>query len=93
MELQQIQLSKKAEDKIVKAVKLGALSNLTEKSENLITIEDIAVYISRHYNNVANKITKLPSFPKPVTIENNNSRPLFIAGEVVRWVKRNAKRI
>lgn len=93
MELNQIKLSEKAEKEIVKAVKLGALAGLTEESENLITTEDIAVYISRHYNTVANKITKLPSFPKPVTIEGRNAHPLFIAGEVVRWVKRNAKRI
>lgn len=88
-----IKLSQKAEEEIVNAAKMAALSNLTEKSQNLITLEDIAIYFGRHYQTVAKIISKLPNFPKPVTVDQKNSRPRYIAGEVVRWGRINAKRI
>nr|DAV87281.1 MAG TPA: excisionase [Caudoviricetes sp.] len=92
--MEKIKLSEKAEKEIVNAAKMAALSNLTEKSQNLLTIEDIAIFINRHYQTVANKISKLPSFPKPVKLEKeNNARPRYIAGEVVRWCRINAKRL
>lgn len=92
--MEKITLSPKAEAEIVSAARLSALANLTEKSENLITIKDIAIFISRNYNNVANTIVKLPTFPKPVSFDNNEkSRPRYIAGEVVRWLRANRKRL
>lgn len=42
---------------------------LTEKSQNLITLEDIAIYFGRHYQTVAKIISKLPNFPNPVTVD------------------------
>lgn len=92
--MEQIRLSSKAEEEIVNAAKMAALSNLTEKSQNLITLEDIAIYMRRHYQTVAKTISKLPNFPKPVTLDpQKNSRPLYIAGEIVRWCRINAKRL
>ncbi|ABQ99290.1 hypothetical protein [Haemophilus influenzae] len=94
--MESIKLSQKAEEEIVNAARMAALSNLTEKSQNLITLEDIAIYFGRHYQTVAKIISKLPNFPKPVTpvtVDQQNSRPRYIAGEVVRWGRINAKRI
>ena len=42
--MESIKLSQKAEEEIVNAARMAALSNLTEKSQNLITLEDIAIY-------------------------------------------------
>ena len=42
--MEPIKLSQKAEEEIVNAARMAALSNLTEKSQNLITLEDIAIY-------------------------------------------------
>ena len=70
--MEPIKLSQKAEEEIVNAAKMAALSNLTEKSQNLITLEDIAT---------------------PVTFDQQSSRPRYIAGEVVRWGRINAKHI
>lgn len=83
--MEPIKLSQKAEEEIVNAAKMAALSNLTEKSQNLITLKDIAIYFRRHYQTVAKIISKLPNFPKPVTVDQQNSRPRYIAGEVLRW--------
>lgn len=62
-------------------------------SQNLITLEDIAIYFGRYYQTIAKIISKLPNFPKTVTVDQQNSRPRYIAGEVVRWGRINAKRI
>lgn len=47
--LEEIWNQQKAEEEIVNAARMAALSNLTEKSQNLITLEDIAIYFGRHY--------------------------------------------
>ena len=62
-------------------------------SQNLITLEDIAIYFGRHYKTIAKIISKLQKKKKTVTVDQQNSRPRYIAGEVVRWGRINAKRI
>lgn len=53
--MEQIKLSEKAVQEIVNAARMAALSGLTEKSQNLLTIEDIAIFINRHYQTVATR--------------------------------------
>lgn len=91
--MEQIRLSEKAEQEIVNAAKMGALATLTENSPNLLTIEDIAIYCNRSYHTVAKRIVKQPTFPRSVYLEDENDRPRYVAGEVVKWVRRYAKRL
>lgn len=85
MELQQIRLSEEAERKIV-------LSQLTENSSMLISLEDIALLCNRKYDIVQRNISKKSSFPKPVSKEISSKDKLFLSGDVVRWLRRNTPR-
>ncbi len=69
-----------------------AVSAFTEKSQNLIPLDYIAALVGYPYQHTANVIVKQPSFPKGVRLK-EKSHPRWIAGEVIRWCRINAKRI
>ncbi|WP_443092490.1 hypothetical protein [Basfia succiniciproducens] len=92
--MDKIPLSKATEDKIIDAALFHAVSNITTDSTALMDTSMIAAYFRRSYNYVANNIVKLPSFPKPVTISGNKkANPLYISGEVAKWLQANYKRL
>ncbi|PRI63479.1 hypothetical protein BVZ87_00942 [Haemophilus influenzae] len=93
--MEPIKLSQKAEEEIVNTAKMAALSNLTEKSQNLITLEDIAIYFGRHYQTFAKIISKLPNFPNPLQSINKilahaiSQAKLFVGGGLMLNVLAN----
>lgn len=92
--MENLSLSHKGEKEVLNSIRMMALANLTEDSVLLLTIDDIAIMANRNRSIIDKKIVKSPSFPKPVTIDpdNQNPRPRYIAGEVVRWFRANSKR-
>lgn len=46
---------------------------------------EIAVYSKYEFNYVANIITNLPDFPKPIRTVNERSQPRYVAGQVMEW--------
>lgn len=91
--MDKIQLSKKAEKEIVNAAKMAAFASYTENSQNLMTIEEIALYINKSYTYTAKFIVTKGDFPQSRYFSDENERPRYVAGEVVKWTKRNAKRL
>lgn len=79
----QITLSPQAERAII-------LSQLTEKSAMLIGFDDIAYLTAYEPSHIQKTISKRPDFPSPVKIGSKNK--LFVSGDVIRWIKRNAPR-
>ena len=69
-----------------------AVSAFTEKSQNLIPLDYIAALVGYPYQHTANVIVKQLNFPKGVRLK-EKSHPRWIAGEVIRWCRINAKRI
>ena len=90
--MDKIQLSDKAEKEMSEAIKVMAVSAFTEKSQNLIPLDYVAALVGCPYQHTANFIVKQPSFPKGVRLK-EKSHPRWIAGEVIRWCRINAKRI
>lgn len=91
--MDKIKLSEKAEKEIVNATKMAALSAYTENSQNLMTIEEIALYINKSYTYTVKFIITKGDFPQSRYFSDENERPRYVAGEVVKWTKRNAKRL
>lgn len=91
--MDKIQLSDKAEKEIVNAVKMSSLSTYTENSQNLMTIEEIALYINKSYTYTAKFIVTKSDFPQSRYFLDENERPRYVAGEVVKWAKRHIKRL
>lgn len=86
--MEQIKLSEKAEREFL-------LSQLTDKSMMLISNKDIAFLINRDEDYVRKELTKRADFPKQFTLsetESGRQKLLFVAGDVIRWIKRNAPR-
>lgn len=92
--MENLSFSQKGEKKALNSIRMMALANLTEDSVLLLTVEDVAIMAQRDRSVIDKKIVKLPSFPKPVSIDpsNPNPRPRYVAGEVVRWFRANSKR-
>ena len=61
--MEQITLSKKAEEEIVKAAKMAAFAAFTENSKNLITIGDVALNINKSNNYTENNNITRADFP------------------------------
>lgn len=91
--MEQITLSKKAEEEIVKAAKMAAFAAFTENSHNLMTINDIALYINKSYTYTIKFIVTDRNFPQSRYFSDETERPRYVAGEVVKWVKRYIKRL
>ena len=91
--MEQITLSKKAEEEIVKAAKMAAFAAYTENSQNLMTIEEIALYLNKSYTYTVKLIVTKGDFPQSRYFSDENERPRYVAGEVVKWVKRYIKRL
>lgn len=91
--MEQITLSKKAEEEIVKAAKMAAFAAFTENSKNLMTIGDIAIYINRSYNSTANDIITRSDFPSARYLDSENEHKRYVAGEIVKWGMRYMKRL
>jgi uncharacterized protein HI_1423 len=91
--MEQITLSKKAEEEIVKAAKMAAFAAYTENSQNLMTIEEIALYLNKSYTYTVKFIVTKGDFPQSRYFSDENERPRYVAGEVVKWVKRYIKRL
>lgn len=90
--MDKITLSEKAEEEMSEAIKVMAVSAFTEKSQNLIPLEYVAALVGCKYQRTANVIIKDPTFPKGVRLS-EKSHARWIAGEVIRWCRINAKRI
>ena len=91
--MEQITLSKKAEEEIVKAAKMAAFATYTENSQNLMTIEDIALYLNKSYTFTVKYIVTKGDFPQSRYFSDESERPRYVAGEVVKWAKRHIKRL
>lgn len=91
--MEQVTLSKKAEEEIVKAAKMAAFAAFTENSKNLMTIGDVAIYINRSYNSTANNIITRSDFPPARYLESENEQKRYVAGEIVKWGMRYMKRL
>lgn len=91
--MEQITLSKKAEEEIVKSAKMAAFAAYTENSQNLMTIEEIALYLNKSYTYTVKFIVTKGDFPQSRYFSDENERPRYVAGEVVKWVKRYIKRL
>lgn len=91
--LDKITLSDKAEKEIVKAAKMAAFSSYTENSQNLMTIDDIAIYFNKSYNFKVQNIVAKADFPASRYFNSKKERPRYIAGEVVKWGRRYLKRL
>nr|DAO54021.1 MAG TPA: Protein of unknown function (DUF3853) [Caudoviricetes sp.] len=90
--MDKIQLSDKAEKEIVNAAKMAAFASYTENSQNLMTIEEIALYLNKSYTYTVKFIVTKGDFPQSRYFSDENERPRYVAGEVVKWTKRHAKR-
>lgn len=82
---QQITLSKETERGII-------LSQLTEKSAMLITLQDIAFLTGFEYDKIQRTISKKPDFPTPIDQNISSKKKLFVSGDVIRWIKRYSPR-
>lgn len=91
--MDKISLSDKAEKEIVNAAKMAAFATYTENSQNLMTIEDIALYLNKSYTFTVKYIVTKGDFPQSRYFLDENERPRYVAGEVVKWAKRYAKRL
>ena len=91
--MDKITLSDKAEKEIVNAAKMAAFASYTEGSQNLMTVNDIAVYLNKSYTFVSRFIITRGDFPPSRYFGETNERPRYVAGEVVKWAKRHAKRL
>ena len=91
--MDKIQLSDKAEKEIVNAAKMASLATYTENSQNLMTIEEIALYINKSYTYTVKFIVTKSDFPQSRYFLDENERPRYVAGEVVKWAKRHIKRL
>lgn len=89
--MDKITLSEKAEKEIIKASMLGAFASYTENSQNLMTIEEIALYLNKSYTFTVKYIITKGDFPQSRYFLDENERPRYVAGEVVKWVKRHTK--
>ena len=87
-----MELPDKTQKEMSEAIKIMAVSAFTEKSQNLIPLDYVAALVGCPYQHTANFIVKQPSFPKGVRLK-EKSHPRWIAGEVIRWCRINAKRI
>ena len=87
-----MELPDKTQKEMSEAIKIMAASAFTEKSQNLISLDYVAALVGCPYPHTANVIVKQPSFPKGVRLK-EKSHPRWIAGEVIRWCRINAKRI
>ena len=90
--MDKIQLSEKAEKEIVNATKMVAFASYTENSQNLMTIEEIALYLNKSYTFTVKYIVTKGDFPQSRYFLDENERPRYVAGEVVKWAKRHTKR-
>lgn len=90
--MDKITLSEKAEKEIIKASMLGAFASYTENSQNLMTIEEIALYLNKSYTFTVKYIVTKGDFPQSRYFLDESERPRYVAGEVVKWVKRHTKR-
>ncbi len=85
-----IQLSKKAEEKIFRVIKV---TQLKEDSPTLLDIEDISIMFNRSRDYTGRNIVTKPSFPKPVTLEKGKTgHQLYRADEVIKWQRANLRR-
>ena len=91
--MDKIKLSDKAEKEIVNAAKMAAFATYTENSQNLMTIEDIALYLNKSYTFTVKYIVTKGDFPQSRYFSDENERPRYVAGEVVKWAKRHIKRL
>lgn len=91
--MDKIKLSDKAEKEIVNATKMASLATYTENSQNLMTIEEIALYLNKSYTYTVKFIVTKSDFPQSRYFLDENERPRYVAGEVVKWAKRYAKRL
>ena len=91
--MDKITLSDKAEKEIVNAAKMASLAAYTENSQNLMTIEEIALYINKSYTYTVKFIVTKNDFPQSRYFLDENERPRYVAGEVVKWAKRHIKRL
>lgn len=64
-------------------------------AHRLWTGEQVAKYLNRHTRAAMERVTCLPTFPKPIkiiTAGSKNAHPQWKAIEVIRWAERQQKR-
>ncbi len=88
--MENIQLSKKTEQKLLKTIKIAQLN---DSSPVLLDIEDISIMLNRSRDYTGRNIVTKPSFPKPVTLEKGKAgHQLYRADEVIKWQRANLRR-
>ena len=73
--MDKITLSDKAEKEIVNASKMAAFASYTENSQNLMTIEEIALYLNKSYTFTVKYIVTKGDFPQSRYFSDKNERP------------------
>lgn len=80
--------------------KLERIEKLIEPSREPLPLEDklwdsedVAHYLKRNTQVVRERIASLPSFPKAIRLPSSGrARPLYIAGEVIAWAKKQKEK-
>ncbi|HII3688449.1 TPA: hypothetical protein ACY37W_000178 [Pasteurella multocida] len=70
--MENISLTKKQQDEVLRSVRFGALAQLKEDSPVLLSIEDISIMINRSYNYTSRHIITRQDFPSPVLWASDN---------------------
>lgn len=65
------------------------LAQLTENSSMLLSFEDIAQMTGYKPSHIQKNISKSPSFPKEVAFGEQGKNKRYLAGDIVRWIKRH----
>lgn len=94
VKMENISLTKKQQDEVLRSVRLGALAQLKEDSPVLLSIEDISIMINRSYNYTSRHIITRQDFPSPVSLEKGaNESKRYKAGDVIKWQKAYLRRV
>lgn len=92
--MENISLSKKQQDEVLRSVRLSALAQLKEDSPILLSIEDVSIMINRSYNYTSRHIITRQDFPSPVSLEKgSNESKRYKAGDVIKWQKAYLRRV
>jgi len=61
-------------------------------NNRLWSMQDVAVYLNRSYNTVANHTSKLPDFPPAIRLAGTHDKPLYSPKDIKKWVESKKER-
>lgn len=92
--MENINLTKKQQDEMMRSIRLSALAQLKDDSPILLSIEDVSIMLNRSYNYTSRNIVTLPDFPMPVSLEKGSCESKrFKAGDVIKWQRAFLRKI